>query len=171
MYPCFDVDGISVQQLPQEWNWLVTGEFKLLAINAFGDLFLKNVVGAVHRLDISGGTIVKIADSESEFRNAAKEVARQEEWFLIEDEKKAAQKGCAPQKGQCVGSKIPWVFKESASVPNNLVVANLYGYVSLMGDVLGQMRDVPDGGKIRLRVEPRPNPRGSAEKKLPGSER
>lgn len=154
MYPCFDVDGISVEKLLANWKWLVVEDFSLLAINAFGDLFLKNAQGTVHRLDITAGKIAKIADSETGFRKAAEETAKQKEWLLADDEKKAALKGYAPRKGQCVGSKIPWVFKESATVPDNLCVIELYQYVSFMADMHYQMRNVPEGGQVRIKIVP-----------------
>jgi hypothetical protein len=156
MYPCFDVEGISVERLLQEWKWLVAGDFSLLAVNVFGDLFLKNTQGTVCRLDVSGGEISEIADSETEFRTLGGESGNQKQWFLVDEEKQAAQRGYVPKKGKCIGCKVPWVFKESAMVPDNLCVIDLYQYVSFMGDVLGQMQDVADGGKIRLRVIPLP---------------
>lgn len=157
MYPYFDVDGISVENLLAEWNWLVNGKFGLLAVNAFGDLFLMSAEGMIYRLDIAEGEISKIADSETDFRKQVAEPAKRKEWFLVDEENKAAQRVYVPKKGECVGSKIPWIFKESASVPDNLCVIELSQYVSFMGDVLGQMQNVPDGGKVRLRVEPSPN--------------
>ena len=154
MYPCFDVKGISVGQLLHEWKWMVQGEFDLSAVNPFGDLFLEDVNGTVHRLDITGVTISAIARSEMEFREAAKD--RRDEWFLEGLAERAGQKGCGPKKGQCVGYKIPPVFKESANVPDNAYVADLYEFVSFMGDLHHQISDVPDGGQVRLRVQPRP---------------
>ena len=157
MYPYFDIDGISAEGLLAEWKWLVKGSFSLLAVNAFGDLFLLSAEGMIYRLDITGGEISKIADSEGDFRKHAAEPAKQKEWFLVDAENKAAQRGYIPKKGECVGSKIPWVFKESASMPDNLCVIALSQYVSFIGDVLVQMQDVPNGGKVRLRIEPGPN--------------
>jgi len=156
MYPYFDVDGISVDKLLAEWRWLVKADVMLLAINSFGDLFLKDADGMIHRLDTSGGELIKIADSEVRFRNQVAGHTEQKEWFLIDQEMQAAQRGYVPKKGECVGAKIPWIFKESTSVPDNLCVIELYQYVSFMGDIFGQMQDVPDGGEVRLRVEPRP---------------
>lgn len=133
----------------------MSGPVTLLAVNAFGDLFLQRTDGTVYRLDISGGEIAKIAGSEDEFRSQAAGADHQKVWFLLDEEKNAALRGYVPNKGECVGAKVPWVFKESASVPNNMCVMELYEYVSFMGDVFHQMQDVPDGGKVRLRIEPR----------------
>jgi hypothetical protein len=163
MYPCFDIDGISGEKLLGEWKWLVPGEFAWVAVNAFGDLFLEDANGAVHWLDVTSGTISAVAITGVEFREAAKGPRKKRDWFLQELAEKAERKGCSPGKGHCVGSKIPWVFKQSADLPDNMYVADLYEYVSFMGELHGQMKDVPDGGQIRIRVQPRPDKTGPLE--------
>ena len=157
MYPCFDIDGISLERLLSEWKWLAPGAFSLLAVNAFGDLFLMDVHGSVQRLDVTGGTICEVANSEEEFRFAADAPSKKKEWLLMDEEDKAGRKGYSAGKGQCVGSKIPWIFKESASMPDNLYVADLYEYVSFMGDLHSQIHSVPDGGQVRVKIQPRPD--------------
>ena len=158
MYPCFDMDGIFLERLLGEWKWLAPGAFSLLAVNAFGDLFLKDVHGCVHPLEVTGGTISEGANSGEEFRFAADDPPKKKEWLLIDEEDKAGRKGYGPGKGQCVGSKIPWIFKESASMPDNLYGADLYECDSFMGDLHSQIHSVPDGGQVRIKIQPRPDP-------------
>ena len=160
MYPCFDVDGISVERLLQEWNWLVQGRYRLLAVNPFGDLFLEGINGGVHRLDITRATFSAIADSEEDFAKAANEPAKRRDWRLDGLAWQAQHRDCSPGKGQCFGYKIPAVFKESANMPSNLYVADLYEFVSFMGDMHGQMKDVPDGEKVRIKIQPKPERAG-----------
>ena len=38
---------------------------------------------------------------------------------------------------------------------DNVYVADLYEYVSFMGDLHEQLKDVPDGRQVRLRVQAR----------------
>jgi hypothetical protein len=154
MYPCFDVEGLSLEELIREWKWLVAGRFLLLAVNAFGDLFLEAADGSVHRLDVTSAKFSVIAPSARDFVKAASEPEKQRDWFLGDLVRQAAQKGCTPGKGECVGYKIPAVFKESANAPNNVYVADLYEFVSFMGYVHRQMKDAPEGSKIRLKVVP-----------------
>jgi hypothetical protein len=156
MYPCLDIDGISAERLLRKWKWLAPGEFSLLAVNAFGDLFLQDAGGIVHRLDVTSGTISVIATSAVKFREAAKDADKKKDWFLEELAKQAAGQGCSPKKGQCVGGKIPFVLTQSANVPDNMYVADLYEYVSFMGDLHSQIRNTPDGGRVRIKVQPRP---------------
>jgi hypothetical protein len=156
MYPCFDIDGISAEMLLREWKWLTSEEFSLLAVNAFGDLFLQDVGGRVHWLDVTNGTIFLIATSTAKFRQAAKTAAKRKDWFLEELAEDVDRRGCRPEKGQCVGGKIPFVFTQSSNPPDNMYVADLYEYVAFMGDLHGQMKNVPDGGQVRLKIQPRP---------------
>jgi hypothetical protein len=157
MYPCFDIDGISTERLLREWKWLAPGEFSLLAVNAFGDLFLQGAGGSsVHRLDVTGGTISLIASSRVEFLEVAKDADKKKDWLLEELAEHADRRGCSPGKGQCVGGKIPFVFAQSAKAPDNMYVVDLYEYVSFMGDLHSQMKNVPDGGQVQIKVQPRP---------------
>ena len=157
MYPYFDVEGISIEQLLQEWRWLVQGKFNLLAVNPFGDLFLEDENGCVNRLDVTRATFSAIASSEKDFAKAAREPEGRKDWLLESLALQAAQRDCSPGKGQCVGYKISAVFKESVEAADNMYVANLYEFVSFMGDLHGQMKDVPDGGKVRIKIGPKPD--------------
>jgi hypothetical protein len=47
-------------------------------------------------------------------------------------------------------------FAESADVAENLYVADLDEYVSFMGDLHQQISDVPNGGKVRIKIQPKP---------------
>lgn len=121
-----------------------------------GDLFLEDASDGVHQLDVASGTKRAIAASQIEFREAIKDPDRVKDWFLEDLAERAQQKGCTPGKGQCIGYKIPCVFKESADMPDNMYVADLYELVSFMGDVHRQINDVPDGEKMRHKVQSNP---------------
>ena len=48
-------------------------------------------------------------------------------------------------------------------MPDNVYAADIYEYVSFMGDIHHQLRDIGEGGKVRLRVEPRTKQRNRLE--------
>ena len=162
MFPGLEIAGISAERLLGEWKWLVPGEFALLAVNAFGDLFLEDANRAVHWVDVTSGTISAVAITGVEFREAAKGPRKKRDWLLQELTENAERKGCRPGKGQCVGSKIPRVFKPSADRPDNMYVAYPSECVWFKGELHGQMKDVPDG-QIRIPVQPRPDKTGPLE--------
>jgi hypothetical protein len=76
------------------------------------------------------------------------------EWFLEDLAAQARQKGLSPAKGQCVAYKIPIVFKESANMPDNIYVADLYEFVSFMGDLHLRSMTFQTAGRCGSRFNP-----------------
>lgn len=152
----FDVAQISVDRLLRDWRWLCNVPVSLVARSAFGDLFLLDEAGNVLRLDVSVGQLTMVADSVEQFLSLAGTEAKKQEWFAMDDERRAAQKGLIPGEEECIAFKIPVVFRESAAVPNNAYVGNLYEYVSFLGSIHRQIAGLGDGSEIRLRIEEEP---------------
>ena len=152
----FDVRQISVDRLLKDWRWLCNDPVSLVAKSAFGDLFLRNEAGNVLRLDVSVGQLTKIAHSVEQFLLLAGTEEKKQEWFAIDDERRAAQKGLIPGEDECIAFKIPVVFRESATAPNNAYVGNLYECVSFLGSVHRQIAGLGDGSEIRLQIKEEP---------------
>jgi hypothetical protein len=150
----FPVSHLDIDRLLGEWRWLCPEKMGLIARNAYGDLFLTNEGGAVFWLDVSGGKLSKIAVSEVEFRASAATKELRELWFAEADEERAALRGLIPNADQCIGFATPIVFKEASS-GNKPYVIDLYEGVSFLGHLHQQVRDVPDGGKVRLLIKPK----------------
>ena len=155
MQDWFAVHHLDVERLLVDWRWLCKEPMALIARSVFGDLFLRDESGHVHQLDVAIGKLTKVADSESEFRELAISTERQEEWFAVADEKAAIARGLEPNHTQCIGFSVPLVFTEGGS-PDTAYVADLYEHVSFLGDLNHQIADLPEGAKVRLRVEQKP---------------
>lgn len=156
----FAVADLDVGRLLSKWRWLCPDEMELVARNVYGDLFLRDKGGGVFWLNVGNGRFQKVADCESEFRELAQTVAKKEEWFAESGLSAAAERGLKPNTLQCIGFKMPAVFKESASAPDNTYVADLYECVSFLGDLSHQIADVPDGSKVKLVIGPKPTQSG-----------
>jgi len=109
----FDVDHLDVERLLSGWRWLCPKPMALVARNAFGDLFLRDEIGEVYRLDVAIGKLIKIADSEAQFRELA--AVKRQDWFAETDELAAAARGLIPNATQCIGFSVPLVFREGGS--------------------------------------------------------
>jgi hypothetical protein len=94
----------------------------------------------------------EVAETVDQFISAAGAPEMRREWFAEDDEKAAAQLGIVPGAAECVGFKMPLCFRESSMTSDNMYVADLYEYVSFLGDIHRQMATLPDGTKVRLRV-------------------
>lgn len=150
----FAVDHLDVERLLAGWRWLCPDPMSLVARDAFGDLFLRDQAGQIHRLDVGVGKLLKIADSEAHFKELA--TGKREEWFAESDEVAAAAKGLQPSLTQCIGFSVPLVFRTSATSPNNPYVVDLYEHLALLGDINQQIARLTDGAKVRLVIGAKP---------------
>ena len=151
----FDVAHLDVERLLHSWRWLCKERMALLARNAFGDLFLRDESGRVQLLDVTVGKLKEIAASEGRFREFAGTPQQQEEWFAEADMLKARDRGLDPNSNQCIGFSTPLVFAQSGS-NNRPYLVDLYEHVAFLGNLHQQISDLPDGAKVRLRIEPAP---------------
>lgn len=151
----FLVDHLDVERLLAEWRWLCPAQMGLIARSGFGELFLRDGAGAVFRLNTSVGELTRVASSDSEFREMAAKTEKKEEWFSESELRACAGRGLLPSKTQCIGFSVPLAFAESGS--SDPYIADLYEYVSFLGDLNRQISTLPDGSKVRLRVQPPPS--------------
>jgi hypothetical protein len=119
----------------------------------FADLFLVTKEGHVLRLDISAGKLMKVADSEEQFRQMAETKEKREEWFAESDERVAASRGLIPATNLCIAFATPLAFVESAS-NNKPFVVDIYEQVGFSGDMHKQLSHLPKGTRVRLKVVP-----------------
>jgi hypothetical protein len=145
----FLVEHLLLERLLEEWRWLCPQTVVLIARNAFGDLYLRDEFGKILKLDVAIGQIKEVTESEAEFRRLAATKEKREEWFAESDELAALRQGLKPGASQCIGFKTPVVFAESGT-PNNAYVADLYEYLSFLGELHRQISQLPEGSKVRL---------------------
>ena len=149
----FDIGYLDVERLLREWRWLCPDRMTLVARSAFGDLFLCNASGIVFKLDVAIGKLTKIAGCEDEFRELSETQEKQEEWFAKSDELTAEERGLIPSSLQCIGFETPLAFKSpEGAPPNKPYIADIYEYVSFLGDLNRQISDLPNGSTVRLKV-------------------
>ena len=148
----FQVDHLDADRLLADWRWLCPQPVTLVARNIFADLFLRNVHGKVLWLDVANGKVTQIADSVDEFRELLNYPINRENWLAETDARAAAERGLTPDLNQCIGFSTPLVFAES-SVANKPYVADLYDHVGFLGDLHKPLSTLPNGAKVKLRVE------------------
>lgn len=153
----FDISQLDASRLLEQWRWLCSESVTLLARNGFGDLFLRTVEGKVIWLNVGSGTVSDVADSESTFRDLLNDPAKRELWLAEQSLETLAERGLRPNEFQCIGFSVPVVFAESANVSNNGYIADLYEQVSFLGNLHRQIANLPNGAKVRLKVDQPPS--------------
>jgi hypothetical protein len=136
----------DLDKLAADWRWLIDpGQFTLVAVSPFGDLFMKEATGAHCLLDINAGELLYAkepgVDPSTLFPIAF-------DMIIATEYVKA---GMLPADGQCFGYKRQLVAGGSLDV-ENVYVATLDEYVSFMGDFHRQIQDIPDGTTVTIRV-------------------
>jgi len=79
---------------------------------------------------VGKGSLSEVAESEAIFEDSREHPDKGELWFGDQQLKAFADRGLRPNDVQCIGFKVPVVFAESANVPDNAYVADLYEQVS-----------------------------------------
>ena len=86
------------------------------------------------------------------FKGHSKDPKQHDRWFAERTLEALAKRGMNPNGRQCIGFKIPVVFRESVNSPDNAYVADLYEQVAFLGDLRRQIAELPDGATARLHV-------------------
>lgn len=146
-----DPGNLDWPRLLAGWAGLVPAEFEVWLMNRFGDLFLVLPDGAVQMLDVGNGRLDELAGSRDEFRRIVDEDDNASLWFMIPLVDRLVEAGITPQTGQCYCFLTPPILGGEYSVENTRVVPieELFG---LYGSYHEQLRDLPDGAKVRIKV-------------------
>jgi hypothetical protein len=146
-----DQDGIDWTSALLGWAWLLPGEFTLWLVTRFADLILVLPDGSVHMLDVGAGTLERVANDRADFSKKIDEGDNANNWLKIPlvDECRAA--GMRLKRGQCYGFKTPPVLGGEYSV-ENVGPLSITDYLGAYGSIHEQIRNLPDGAEVRLKV-------------------
>jgi hypothetical protein len=150
-----DVNEYSVdplQVIREEWAWLGCEPVKIIDTNAFGNVIFTDAVGQYWRLvpeELKGDVI---ATNETEYA-----ALRKDEEFMIDWQMdnlcimaREALGELKDDKRYCF--KLPPVLGYSYS-PENMGMTNLSDLIGLAGHIGKQIKDLPDGTKVRFKIE------------------
>jgi hypothetical protein len=141
------LEGIDGTRLLEDWQWLLAGPHRLLAVTRMGDAFVEKGDGEVIFLDTLEGTLKHAATNQNAFLKLLKAGAFDPTWFnpdmvaLLE----ARSEHLAP--GQCYSYKIPLALGGSFESANVKAVSAMVHFC-IMGQLHEQTRHLPPGTKI-----------------------
>ncbi|MBR0938730.1 T6SS immunity protein Tdi1 domain-containing protein [Bradyrhizobium jicamae] len=131
------------------WSDILPAECRVLGANLFADVFLADGAGAVYMLEVSTGSIARIAASEEEFRQGCVDDANG--WLLrpLVDRCRAA--GLNLGASQCYAYTTLPLFGGKYEV-DNIWMCSWRDWISFTGSVYEQTKDLPDGATIKINV-------------------
>jgi hypothetical protein len=135
------------------WSWLVPEPWTCIACSAMGDIFLRNDLGEVLWLDCGQGSLERIAQGVDDFQSRL-DGDEGEEWLLLPLVKALRRSGKILDRGQCYGFKILPIFAEGSYELDNIYATSAAEHSSVTGMLHRQIRDLPDGATVELKVTP-----------------
>lgn len=146
-----DFSNINSENLLESWNWLIGNDKEPILISSIGDVFLQDKTGICYWLNVGEGIIEKIAESPSEFKSKLKDKEIVEEWFLVELVAEIKKTGMELIKNNLYGYKtIPILGGEYK--PENFELTDIEVHFELSGIIHQQIKDLPDGTKINIKI-------------------
>jgi hypothetical protein len=148
-----DHQGFDWSAILANWGWILpTEEFSIWLMNRFGDLFIVFDNDTVHMLNVGTGSLEKLAESRHDFGNKIDKGNNANDWLMIPLVDQLVQAGRLLHRGECYSFIIPPVLGGEYSVENTVVRA-IPEHFSFFASIHKQIKDLPDGAKVRLRVE------------------
>ena len=135
-----------------DWVWLLPDELTVWLMNRYGNLFLIFNDDSVHQLDVSEGTIEKVAESEEEFCAKIDEDDHANQWLMIPLVDRLVGRGKPLQAGCCYSFIIPPILGGGYSVENTRTL-NIAEHYSVYASIHQQIKDLPDGTQVVLKVK------------------
>jgi hypothetical protein len=151
------MSAVSSDFLPPEalasdlsaWAAILSPGYRLLAANLFADFFLSDEAGVIYMLELSPRTVTAIAASEAEFRERL--VEDSEGWLLRPLADRCREAGMNPQPDDCYAFTTLPVFGGLYEV-DNIFLCPWREWISFSADIYCQIKDLPDGGQVEIRV-------------------
>lgn len=155
----FRLDEEQAEEAARAWRRLLPEPWRPLICSMFGGIFLEKQSGGVFRLERGTGEIERVAPDAAAFDaflGGPRDDAWLEtidDWFLVPLVGQLHEAGKVRGPGQCYGATILPIFEGGAYTVENMFVVSAREWLGMTGSMHEQMRDVPDGGKVVIRVE------------------
>ncbi|ADB16381.1 Domain of unknown function DUF1851 [Pirellula staleyi DSM 6068] len=138
-------EGLDWHALIEPWRWIFPEEveFQPWLMNKFGDLTWIDGTGAVFHLNVSEGTLEKVAENEDQFLDLLEDPDNAAEWLMYPLVDMATAAGMTLENGECFGyEELPVLGGEYDTA--NIAIYALDSYWKFCGDMHNKLQDVPD---------------------------
>jgi hypothetical protein len=138
---------VDAPRLLRAWRWLVDEPLTPLALTRFGDWFVVDGTGAVHRIDALEGAFEQICGSASEFHARKSGDSELADWFQDGMVYAAFAAGMVPAAGEGLGYRVPPVLGASTQL-ENVVVVGVSSWQLFMSQLHDKLRFAPAGARV-----------------------
>ncbi len=142
-----DLDWLDVLE---PWGDILPDAFTVWFANRLGEPILVFDDDTVHRLDLEGGELEKIATSRDALAEAIEAGPNANLWLRANEIDRATTAGRPLEAGECYGYRQPLVLGGRPD-GENLCIRTVAEYISFLGQMHAQIRDLPDGAEVDIR--------------------
>ena len=131
------------------WAWAGLEPAAIVDINEFGNVLVLDTVGRYWRVCPEELAADVVAQNEPEFQRLRSDATFIDDWRMAPLVEKACSKLGPLPEGRCYCFKIPAVLG-GAYDASNFGTISTRELISFAGDLAHQIRDLPDGSRVRL---------------------
>ena len=140
-----------IQEVKDSWGWVGIEPLTIVGENDFGNLMIEDVDGKYWRLSPEDVYCEVVASDRDELDQLSQDQVFLEDWHMQVLVEQARESLGELTEGQKYCLVIPGALGGEYGV-SNIKTAPLTELVRFSGDLAKQIKDLPDGAEIQLRV-------------------
>ena len=133
------------------WGWTGIEPAEVIGVNAFGNLIARDIHGRYWRICPEDVYCKVVADSTASYHALLNDKDFVDDWEMSGLVNEARETVGQLESGQSYCLKVPGILG-GAYGGENLATISTIELIRFSGDLGRQIRDLPDGSKIELRV-------------------
>ncbi len=138
-------------ELLADWRPLLPQQISPWLLTRFGEVFLCEPDGRIGMLQVSGFQYQVVAKDKTDFQEWLVDPDKMTNWFLAPLVDRLAAAGRRLQPDQCFSFIKPLALGGALTLENVMVIP-IREHFRCWGEVFRQIKDVPDGGHVILKV-------------------
>jgi hypothetical protein len=142
-----EISETEIRQALDGWTWIGLDGLTVVAISAFGDLFVRSSDRAIHMLDTLEGKLKRVAPSLAGFAAQLQEPTIRDDWLLSGLVNAARNRGMLLEPGECYDFRVAPVIGGKMDLDSVHKLSFLVK-VHLAGQLHQQVKDLPPGTRI-----------------------
>lgn len=142
-----------IEVIREAWGWSGLRPVEEIRSNAFGNVLVRDEAGRFWRICPEELSCKIVAKDPVEFEHLVHDFEFLRDWSMTSLVAVAAESLGPLADGCCYCLKIPAVLGGKYGA-ENIGTISIEELISASGDMAAQIKDLPDGAQIRLRVEP-----------------
>jgi len=140
-----------IQEIKESWGWVGIDPIEVVGENDFGNLMIEDSLGQYWRLCPEDVYCEVVAKNREELDRLSADQEFLEDWYMQALVEQASQHLGPLSEGVKYCLVTPGVLGGEYAI-SNIKTAPLIELVRFSGDLANQIKDLPDGAQIQLKV-------------------